>query len=207
MTSLLWILLGVVLVPVFVASRRVSLAGLSAQGLLLGCLALSSAHAGLELVDLARLADLIAVRAVMVPVVLGSALRARGAPSRVDLVPPSILWWTAVLGATLASFEFANLLVPAAGPAQVLAGVASSMVLVAFLILSTQTNVLAQMIAALHIENAVALVELEETHAGLVFLVVQTLTLIATIALFRWYLSSEVAAIGAGHDAVEERVP
>lgn len=207
MTSLLWILLGVVLVPVFVASRRVSLAGLSAQGLLLGCLALASAHASLELVDLARLVDVIAVRAVMAPVLLGSALRARGTPSRIDLVPPSILWWTVVLGATLASFEFADLLVPAAGPAQLLAGVASSMVMIAFLILSTQTNVLAQMIAALHLENAIALVELEETHAGFVFLLVQTITLIATIALFRWYLSCEVAGIDADHDIIEERVP
>ena len=78
------------------------------------------------------------------------------------------------------------------------------MVLVAFLILCTQTSVPAQMIAVLHLENAIALAELQEAHAGAVMLAIQTGTLVATIALFRWYLSVGVAHEPGFADTAEE---
>lgn len=191
MSALLAILLGVILVPLFVASWRMSLAGLTAQGLLLACIACATLHEPPGTGDALRLLDLVVVRGLCAPVALGLVLRARRTPTRSDLIPPSILWWTIVLGTTLAAFDFAGVLVPVDGPGQTLVAVATVELLVGFLILSTQSGVLPQMFGALHLQNAIALLELGEPHPPhAARQLLQTAALLATLVLFRWYLAN-----------------
>lgn len=192
MSPLLVAFLGVLLVPLFVATWRTSLLGLGCQGFLMAFIAyrlepnLGTAEDWLALVDLAI------VRGLGAPLALYTVLRARKAPSRNDVIPPNLLFWTVALGMVLVSFSFAEVLVPQPGEQRTLVAVASSGILLGFLVLATQAGPFSQMIGALRIENALALFELggtrRESSLGVQFGLLAVF--IVTIALFRWFLAA-----------------
>ncbi len=222
MSPLLIALLGVMLVPLFVATWRTSLLGLACQGLLLAWLAydvlMFKPLAGLEvwmfktlarletMPDLATasqagawltLFDLAVIRGLVAPAALYAVLRARAQPSRDDVLPPNLLTWTLALGIVLVAFTVSESLVAAAGQQQTLVFVAVAGLLLGFLVLSTQSSPLSQMIGLLRIENAIALFELGgEPEPALGIQLAQVAVVVATIALFRWYLKSVSSASG-----------
>lgn len=191
----MYILLGVVLVPLFVGNRWLSLVGLSAQGLLLAAIAHGLAGAEADL----RLLDLAVVRGLCVPVALGAAYRHRPASERNDLIPPSILWWTVVGIGMLGAFDFADAMVPSSGAPRTLVAVATALLLAGFLMLATQSAPFTQMIGVFHLDNAIALFELGTAprHHPPGLLAAQTALLLLAALLCRWYLS----APDAGPDA------
>jgi hydrogenase-4 membrane subunit HyfE len=195
MSPLLLALLGALLVPLFVGTWRMSLLGLSVQGLALAAIAfpelgpLRSAHAWLTLADLGL------VRGVLVPLALYTVLRAQGAPARNDTIAPDLFSWTLALGMVLAAFNLADVLVGEVGQEQTLVAIAVAGVLLGFLVLASAASPFTQMVGALRIENAIATLQLSEHHEASFALDLAMLAVfVATVALFRWYLSTLEAA-------------
>ena len=190
MSPLLVALLGVLLVPLFVATWRTSLFGLGAQGLLMAFIAYRLDPEPRTAQAFILLAELALVRGLAMPLALYGVLRARNTAARNDVIPPNLLSWTIALAMVLASFSFAEVLVPDAGEQRTLVAVATVAVLLGFLVLATQADPFSQMIGALRIENAIALLELggkrHELPLGLQLALLSVF--IVTVAFFRWYL-------------------
>ena len=192
MSPLLVALLGVLLVPLFVATWRTSLLGLCGQGFLMAWIAYRLCPPHLAASDWITLADLALVRGLLAPLALYGVLHSHRAPSRNDVIPPNLLSWTIALVIVLLGFNLAQSLVPAHGPQQTLVAVATTGVMLGFLVLSTQSGPFSQMIGALRIENAIALFELggERHEHGVAIQLGQSVVVILTILLYRWYLRS-----------------
>lgn len=191
MSPLLVSLLAALLIPLFVATWRTSLLGLSLQGLLLAALAypalrpLTSAHAWVTLIDLGL------VRGVLAPLGLYLVLRSQGAPARNDVIPPNLFSWTLALGLVLAGFHLAQGLVSQPGEPQTLVAIAIAGTLLGFLVLASAAGPFGQMVGALRIENSIALLESSgEHHSALGLQLALLLVFVATLGFFYWFLAA-----------------
>jgi hydrogenase-4 component E len=188
MSPLLIAFVGVLLVPLFVASWRLSLLGLAAQGFLLAWIRYQ-ADPALDTVDAwVVLFDLIVVRGVGAPLVIYAVLRAQRATARHDVLSPNLMSWTLAVALVLFAFRFADMFVPVEGSEQAFVAGATAGLLLGLLALATQTGPFSQMVGVLRIENAIALFELGGRHGDPWMHLPQTLLLVATVLLFRWYL-------------------
>ena len=190
MNPLLVALLGVLLIPLFVATWRSSLFGLGCQGVLMALIARQLESTPDTIGDWLALVDLGVVRGFVAPLALYGVLRARKTPGRNDVIPPNLLSWTIALGMVLMSFSFAELLVADSGEQETLVAVAATGVLLGFLVLATQSDPFSQMIGALRIENSIALLELGDKHHDWPLAIQLGLlaVFLVTIAFFRGYL-------------------
>lgn len=190
MSPLLIILLGVTLLPVFVGRWRMSLLGLSLQGLLMGWIAWLLEPSLESPGDWLRLTDLLLVRGLFAPLVLYRVLKPRQGPGRTDALPANLLFWTVALGAVMLAFNVSATLVPLHGDQQTLVSVAMASLLLGFLVLATRALPFSQMVGALRLENAIALFELSgpKRSESLALQFGQLVILIVTVGLFRWYL-------------------
>jgi hydrogenase-4 membrane subunit HyfE len=193
MSTLLMALLLVMVLPLFLGSWRASLFGLCCQGLLMAWLVLEGRPQLTSPDEWLTLIDFVLVRGLVAPFFLYQVLNAREATARNDVIPPNLLSWTAAGALVLVGFNFASAMVPEAGDERLMVAVATSGILLAFLVLSTQSGPFSQMVGALRFENALALFELggashhDESilvHAG------QLVVFLLTIWLFRWYLET-----------------
>ena len=202
MNPLLIAFIGVLLVPLFVASWRLSLLALAVQGLLMAWISyqldpgLDSANAWL------RMFDLVAVRGLGAPIALYAVLRSQRATARNDVIPPNLMSWTLAIALVLVAFRFADMLVPVEGNEHSLVAGASAGLLLGLLVLATQTGPFSQIVGALRLENGITFLELGGHHS-LGMSVAQTLILVATVMLFRWYLRTLPRASTAKVSAVE----
>lgn len=202
MNPILIAFVGVLIVPMFVASWRLSLFGLAVQGLLMAWIsyelhpALDSLSAGIQMVDL------VMVRGLGAPIALYSVLRAQHASARNDVIPPNLMSWTLAIVLVLVAFRFADMLVPADGAEHSFVAAACAGVLLGLLVLSTQTGPFSQMVGVLRIENGIAMFELSGKHDP-AMQIAQAVILIASILLFRWYLKTLPRASTAKVSAVE----
>ncbi len=202
MSSLLIALVAVLLLPLFLASWRVSLIGLACQGLLMAWIAyrmhpdLASPATWITLVDLA------VVRGLGAPLALRRVPRQRR-DARNDVIPPNLLSWTLAVGMVLVGYRFAAMVVPEGGDPQTLVAVASTGVLLALLVLSTQNGPFGQMIGVLRLENAIALFELGSGfEAAPAVRLAQGGLFVVTLVLFRGYLRA--LPVGAAASAAPE---
>lgn len=156
MTSLLIAFVVVLLAPLFMATWRTSLLGLSLQGVLLSAMAWRVEGADGWVSQL----DLLVLRGLLAPALLYRVLSARGAPPRNDVLPPNLLAWAGAVGLVILGVRLATALVPVEGDEQRMVGVVAAAVLLAFLVLSTQDGVFSQIVGVLRLENAIALLEL-----------------------------------------------
>jgi hydrogenase-4 membrane subunit HyfE len=193
---------GVLMVPLFVASWRLSLFGLAVQGLLMAWIGYEL-HPTLDSVsDWAQMIDLVIVRGLGAPIALYAVLRAQHASARNDVIPPNLMSWTLAIVLVLVAFRFADMLVPGDGDEHSFVAAACAAVLLGLLVLSTQTGPFSQMVGALRIENGIAMFELGGKHDP-AMQIAQTVVLIATILMFRWYLKTLPRASAAKVSAVE----
>jgi hydrogenase-4 membrane subunit HyfE len=196
---------GVLVLPLFVASWRLRLIGLALQGLLMGWIsydldpALDSYGAWLAMIDL------VLVRGLVAPFALYTVLRSHRTTARHDLIPPNLMTWSLAIALLIVAFRFADLLVPVEGNEHSFVAGATAGVLLGFLMLATQTGPLSQMMGALRIENGIAMLELGG-HSDIAMQIAQTVILIATILLFRWYLKTLPRASTVKVSAVEGSV-
>lgn len=198
MTSLLMALLSVLLIPLFVSKWRISLLGLSLQGLLMAWIARGK-DPHLSLDSALTLVDLVGVRGVAAPLVLYAVLRAKNAPQRNDVIPPNMLSWTAAFGLVLLAFQLAGVVAPPQGDAQTLVAVSAAAFLLGFLVLATQSGPFSQIVGALRIENAIAMFELggEHHHESPLLHGAQIAVVAVSLALYHFYLRSLTTAENA----------
>ncbi|HVY29878.1 MAG TPA: hypothetical protein VHB79_25135 [Polyangiaceae bacterium] len=188
MSPLLMGLLGVMLLPLFVANWRSSLLGLSCQGLLIGWAAyrldphLASPHTWLTL------ADLVLLRGFGAPLLLYRALRGKNRALHQQFFSPNLLTWTIALGLVLAAFNLAASLIPQDGDERALTSVATAGVLLAFLVLASQAGAFGQVVGALRLENGIALFELgeQQRHEHITLHIGQLALVLATLSLYLW---------------------
>ncbi len=203
MNPLLIAFIGVLLLPLFVTSWRLSLLALAAQALLMAWIgyqldpALDSAEAWV------RLFDLVVVRGLGAPIVLYAVLRSQRASARNDMVPPNLMSLTLAIALVFVAFRFTDMLVPVASDEHSFVLGATVGLLLGLLVLATQTGPFSQMMGALRIENGIAFFELGSSHAPLAMHVAQTIILVATVLLFRWYLRTLPRTNAAKVSAVE----
>ena len=189
MSPLLMGLLGVMLVPFFVATWRMSLLGLAFQGLLIGWIAYRFDSNLASLDNWLKWADLVVVRAVVAPLLLRQLMKPRFAAGHSDITPPNLFSWTVAFGLVLAAFNLSSALIPIDGDARALVSVAAAGVLLGLLMLATQSSATGQVIGALRLENGIALLELgSEAHTSSVVHVGQVGIVAATIGLYAWLL-------------------
>ena len=159
MSSLLIAFLLVLLLPLLIASWRMSLLGLAAQGLLMAWMMVRIAPLS-SVASLVTLLDLGVVRGLLVPLLLFRVLRSHNAPRRNDVIPPNMLSWSLAAILVAFAFRFAGRVIPIGDEAQTHLAVAATGLLLGLFVLSTQTDAFSQVVGALRIENAIALFEL-----------------------------------------------
>jgi hydrogenase-4 membrane subunit HyfE len=183
-------LLGVMVVPLFVATWRSSLFGLSFQGFLIAWAAYRLRPELHAIETWLSLVDLVLVRGVGAPLLLYRLLLSQKRAARHDIIAPNLLSWTVALGLVLAAFNLSAALVPVAGDERALISVATAGVLLGFLVLASQSTPFGQVVGALQLENGIALFELggQRHHGSLVTLVGQVAIVAGTLALYVWLL-------------------
>lgn len=203
MNPLLIAFVGVLLIPLFVATWRLSLFGLAAQGLLMGWISYQLDPAFDTVSAWVGMFDLVVVRGLAAPLVLYAVLRSQQATSRNDVIPPNLMSWTLAIGLVFVAFRFADMLEPLQGSQHSFIAGATAGLLLGLLVLATQTGPFSQMVGALRIENAIVLFELGGGHRDLAIQIAQSVILIATVLLFRWYLKTLPRASTVKVSAVE----
>lgn len=203
MNPVLIAFIGVLLVPLFVASWRLSLFGLVAQGALMAWISYQLHPAFDSASAWVAMFDLVVVRGLGAPLLLYAVLRGQGATARNDVIPPNLMSWTLAIALVLVAFRFADMLVPGQDVTHSFVAGATAAVLLGLLVLATQTGPFSQMDGALRIENGIALFELGGGHHDLSMQIAQTVILIVTVLLFRWYLATLPRAHAAKVSAVE----
>ncbi|MEO6421017.1 MAG: hypothetical protein ABIP39_16515 [Polyangiaceae bacterium] len=205
MTPLLIAFLAVLLLPLFIASWRTSLLGLSVQGALMGWIAYRHDH-HLTLDTILAFVDFIVVRAVAAPLFLHRVLRRQGTAPRNDVIPPNLLSWTAAIVLVVFAFRFAGVIIPVESDEQTLVAVSTAGLLLGLLVLSTQSNPFSQMVGALRVANSIALFELGDPahHEAIGIRLGQTAALMISVAMFGWYLRTLKSPASAS--PVEESV-
>jgi hydrogenase-4 membrane subunit HyfE len=202
MNPLLIALLGIMLLPLFTASWRLSLMGLVGQGLVMAWIAyrehptMPDVDAWLELVDLA------VVRGLFAPIALYAGLRALRTTPRHDMLPPNLMTWTVAVVVVLAAFRFSDLVGDLSIDEHAFVSVATAALLLGLLQLSTQVGTFSQILGLVRIQNAIALFELgihAEVEPGI--RIVQTAIFAGTLLLARWFLVTIPSAKPTAHDA------
>ena len=142
-------------VPVFFGKLAVAPAWLSLQALALGWMTLTQHHA-LNLHTLAAGLEVLLVRAWAVPYLLRRTLR--GQPvAALDVMPSNLFAWGVTLALIILAFNFGN--GSYADERTLTLGVVAATVMIAFMVLATNAEPAAQLVAVLFMENALALFE------------------------------------------------
>lgn len=142
-------------IPVFFGRIRSAPVWLAIQGLALGWIGIEH-HAQAPVHALAALLEVLVVRGVIAPQLLGRAIRRRAEPN-LDLMPSNLFTWAIAIALIVLAFEFGA---PAMSDRQALAlGVVGATVAVSLLVLSTNNSPPAQLVAVLFMENTLALFE------------------------------------------------
>ena len=180
MTLLLIFCLIATVVPVFFARLSAAPGWLSLQALALTAIALYDAET--VTTHVAALAgEILLVRALLVPWLLRRAIR-KSASARLALMPSNLFTWIIAVALIILAFKFGD---GARADVRALTlGVVAATTVIAFLILATNFETKAQLVALLFMENALALFEtlLPEPWPLPVHLAVSTVY-IATVAV------------------------
>ena len=142
-------------IPVFFGKLSTTPTWLSLQALALGWMTLNLHHE-LDVHALAAGLEILLIRAWAVPYLLRRGLR--GAPAAsVDVMPSNLFAWGAAVALIILAFQFGD---GARADVRALTlGVTAATVTIAFLVLATNHEPLAQLVALLFMENALALLE------------------------------------------------
>lgn len=155
MTLALILCLITTVIPVFFGKIGVSPTWLSLQALALGWITLNH-HGEISLHALFAGLEVLVVRAWLVPTLLRRMLLNQ-APARLDLMPSNLFTWVIAVTLIILAFKFGE---GARIDTRTLTlGVIAATVMIALLILSTNQESSAQLVALLFMENALALFE------------------------------------------------
>lgn len=142
-------------IPVFFGKLAVAPTWLSLQALALGWITLNQ-HQDLDTHALQAGLEILLIRAWLVPHLLRRTL-ARSAAAELDVMPSNLFAWGAAVALIILAFQFGD---GARADVRALTlGVAAATVMVSFLVLATNHEPVAQLVALLFMENAMALFE------------------------------------------------
>jgi len=190
-------------IPVFFSKISSAPTWLALQALALGWITITHA----EVISLhAALVGLevLLVRAILVPHLLRRALR-KQPNARISLMPSNLFAWIIAVMLIIVAFKFGD---GARADARALTlGVVAATVVIAFLILSTNHEPKAQLVAVLFMENALALFEtlMPEPWPLPVHLAVSAVYIL-TVAVGSWLVGGEAPA-GADEERLAEEMP
>jgi hydrogenase-4 membrane subunit HyfE len=200
-------LLVVMLVPLFLATWRSSLLGLSLQGFLIAWAAYRLDPNLMAVGTWLMLVDLVLLRGVGAPLLLYRILRTQKRSAGNDIVAPNLLSWTIAFGLVLAAFNLSAALVPVDGDQRAIISVATAAVLLALLVLASQSTPFGQIVGALRLENGIALFELggeRRHHDGVVIELGQVAIVAGTVGLYVWLLRGLSESSDAQHPSPDE---
>lgn len=143
------------LVPVFFGKLAVTPTWLSLQALALGWITLNMHHE-LDLHALEAGLEIFILRAWLVPHLLRRTLRGTRA-AELDVMPSNLFAWGAAVALIILAFQFGTH--ARADVRAITLGVVAATVTTAFLVLATNREPVAQLVALLFMENALALFE------------------------------------------------
>ena len=178
-------------IPVFFGKIRSAPFWLSLQAIALGWNGVAHSD-GMSGHALVALLDVIAVRAVVAPLLLRRAIHLRGDPN-LDLMPSNLFAWVIGIALIVLAFEFGGSATTDVGALAL--GVVGAMVAIALLLLSTNDALPAQLVAVLFMENGIAVFEslLPEpwplpVHGAL------TVVYLVTVGVGGWLIGTPAAA-------------
>src|SRR5437868_5339555 len=126
---------------------------------------------------------------LFVPIYLRRILTSQRAPRRNDVIPANLLFWALGGALVLIAFRFAALLSPPGPDGTTHVAVATSAVLLGFLVLATQNAPFSQIVGVLRIENGILLFELlVGEHLPLPVQIGVALVYVATVLTFGAFL-------------------
>ncbi len=163
MTYLLFAYFLALTLPLFIRSWRAGLNGLRIQAIAMALIIWQHGD-HLAVTPLIALADMVLFRAIFAPWYLSKMATERGVSHHFDLIPANLFVWTIAAILIMTAFGFSATLAGEYSRSITHLGVACSAVLLALLILATQRTPLGQAMAALTLENGVALFELHAHH-------------------------------------------
>ena len=201
MTLTLMLCLLATLVPVFFSRVSAAPVWLSVQALALGWITLNQHHP-LSLHAAFAGIEVLLVRALLVPYLLRSAMAGQG-HAQVSLMPSNLFAWGIAVALIIFAFKFGD---GARADVRALTlGVVASTVVMAFLILATNHEPAAQLVALLFMENALALFEslMPEPWPLPVHLAISAVYIL-TMALGAWLVADTQAVEGDLAPALEE---
>ncbi|MFZ2853640.1 MAG: hypothetical protein WAZ34_05945 [Rhodocyclaceae bacterium] len=191
MTLALILCLTATVIPVFFSRIAAAPAWLSLQALALLWIGLSG-HAGFSTHAMLAGLEVLLVRALLVPYLLHRAFH-KNRRARTSLMPSNLFAWGVAITLIILAFKFGD---GARGDVRALTlGVAAATAMIAFLILSTNQEPSAQLVAVLFMENALALFEslLPEPWPIPVHLAVSGVYIL-TVAVGGWLVGGDAAS-------------
>lgn len=180
-------------VPVFFGKLGVTPTWLSLQALALGWISLNKHHE-LDFHALEAGLEILLIRAALVPHLLRRTLQGRKAAEH-DVMPSNLLTWGVAVTLIIFAFQFGD---GARADVRALTlGVIAATVTIAFLLLATNREPVAQLVALLFMENALALFEslMPEPWPLPVHLAISSVY-VGTVAVGSWLVhGSEVSSV------------
>lgn len=201
MTLALIFCLTATVIPVFFSRISAAPTWLSLQALALLWITLFDDDGFSMHVVLAGL-EVLLIRTLLVPYLLHRALH-KNSQARMSLMPSNLFAWGVAITLIILAFKFGD---GARGDVRALTlGVAAATVMIAFLILATNQEPSAQLVAVLFMENALALFEslLPEPWPLPVHLAVSGVYIL-TVAVGSWLVREDTAT---SHDEPSRQVP
>lgn len=199
MTLTLMLCLLATLVPVFFSRVSAAPVWLSVQALALGWITLNQHHP-LSLHAALAGVEVLLLRALLVPYLLRSAIAKHTGP-QLSLMPSNLFAWGIAVALIIFAFKFGD---GARADVRALTlGVVASTVVMAFLVLATNPHKMAQLVALLFMENALALFEslMPEPWPLPVHLAISAVYVL-TVSLGCWLVSDAAGpADAAGQEA------
>ncbi|PKO85535.1 MAG: hypothetical protein CVU18_19650 [Betaproteobacteria bacterium HGW-Betaproteobacteria-12] len=201
MTLALILCLTATVIPVFFSRISAAPTWLSLQALTMVWITFAEAD-GFSLHTLLAALEVLLVRALLVPYLLRRALR-KTPQARNSLMPSNLFAWGVAITLIILAFKFGD---GARGDVRALTlGVAAATTMIAFLILATNHEPSAQLVAVLFMENALALFEslLPEPWPLPVHLAVSGVYIL-TVAVGSWLVREDATA---SRDEPSRQVP
>lgn len=188
--------------PIFFGKLRVAPTWLGLQALALGWLALNRADSNLHAL-MAGL-EILLLRGWLVPWGLRRALAQQPTVQHVDVMPSNLFTWGIAITLIIVAFQFGN---GARADLRALTlGVIAAMLTMSFLVLATNREPLAQLVALLFMENAVLLFETQQPHPWPAPVhVVLGIVYLGTAALGLWLASSAHASTPAARPGEDQQ--
>lgn len=155
MTLPLILCLTATVIPVFFSRISAAPSWLGLQALALGWITISGQH-GFSMHAMLAGVEVLLVRALLVPYLLRRALH-KSPQARMSLMPSNLFAWGVAITLIILAFKFGDS--SRTDLRALTLGVAAATVMIAFLILSTNHEPSAQLVAVLFMENALALFE------------------------------------------------